>query len=121
MQVAVLDPYTESPSIVAAAEQCMYVASDPTINCSPYIVKFGYGYMGEALTPVMEDFPKFISTQIDTTWRRFEILFDDMKQDSQPGSPVAGQPPSALADHRHQDPGQHRPQHLPPDPNWELS
>ena len=55
---------------------------DPAGNCSPYIVKFGYGYMGEALTPVMEDFPKFISTQIDTTWRRFEFPFDDMRQDS---------------------------------------
>ena len=82
VQVAILDPYTENPSILPVADQCMYVASDPAVNCSPYIVKFGYGYMGEALTPVMEDFPKFISTQIDTTWRRFEILFDDMKQDS---------------------------------------
>ena len=44
-------------------------------------VKFGYGYMSEALTPVMEDFPKFITTQIDSTWRRFEILFADMKED----------------------------------------
>ena len=30
----------------------------------------------------MADFPKFIDTQIDSTWRRFEILFTDMKQDS---------------------------------------
>ena len=64
----------------------------PDKNCSPYLVKFGYGYMGEALTPVMEDYPKFINTQIDTTWRRFEILFADMKQDrTNPGKPVAGQ------------------------------
>ena len=63
-------------------------AAMPAMNCSPYLVKFGYGYMGEALTPVMEDFPKFIGTQIDTTWRRFEILFADMKQDStNPGRP----------------------------------
>ena len=45
----------------------------------------------EALTPVMEDFPKFINTQIDTTWRRFEILFSDMKQDrTNPGRPSPG-------------------------------
>ena len=82
VQVSVLDTYTVPESVLPQTEQCMYAAGMPELNCSPYLMKFGYGYMGEALTPVMEDFPKFISTQIDTTWRRFEILFDDMKQDS---------------------------------------
>ena len=82
VQFAVLDPWTGNPSGLAAADQCMYVASDPTVNCSPYLVKFGYGYMGEALTSVMNDYPKFINVEIDTTWRRFEILWDDMKQDA---------------------------------------
>jgi hypothetical protein len=91
VQVAVLDPWTGYPSSLAAADQCMYTASDPTVNCSPYLVKFGYGYMGEAMTSVMADYPKFINVGIDTTWRRFEILWDDMKQDStNPGRPSPG-------------------------------
>ena len=63
----------------------------PDVNCSPYLVKFGYGYVGDALTDVMEDYPKFINAQIDTTWKRFEILFADMKQDrTNPGSQSPG-------------------------------
>ncbi len=88
VQVAINDPYTIPESALPEADRCMYAAGMPAVNCSPYLVKFGYGYMGEALTPVMADFPKFIGTQIDTTWRRFEILFTDMKQDStNPGRP----------------------------------
>jgi hypothetical protein len=82
VQVSVLDPYTAIPSVLSVDQQCIYDSSMPDKNCSPYLVKFGYGYMGEALTPVMADYPKFINTQIDSTWRRFEILFSDMKQDS---------------------------------------
>jgi hypothetical protein len=91
VQVSVMDPYTTIPSILSADQACVYNASMPTKNCSPYLVKFGYGYMGEALTPVMEDFPKYIGVQIDTTWRRFEILFTDMKQDrTNPGQMSPG-------------------------------
>jgi hypothetical protein len=91
VQVSMLDPYTAIPSVIAPEQQCVYDASMPAKNCSPYLVKFGYGYMGEALTPVMEDYPKFINTQIDMTWRRFEILFADMKQDrTNPGQPSPG-------------------------------
>jgi len=82
VQVSVLDPYTQDRTTLPADMACRYVANMPDVNCSPYLVKFGYGYMGEALTPVMEDFPNYIRTQIDTTWKRFEILFADMKQDS---------------------------------------
>jgi hypothetical protein len=91
VQVSVLDPYTGLPSILPPEQACVYSASMPTKNCSPYLVKFGYGYMGEALTPVMEDYPKYVDKQIDTTWKRFEILFADMKQDrTNPGMPSPG-------------------------------
>jgi hypothetical protein len=91
VQVAVLDPYTSNPTILSADQTCIYDSSMPDKNCSPYLVKFGYGYMGEALTPVMEDYAKFINTQIDSTWRRFEILFSDLKQDrTNPGRPSPG-------------------------------
>jgi hypothetical protein len=88
VQVSVLDPYTQDRTTLPADQACRYVANMPDMNCSPYIVKFGYGYMGEALTPVMEDYPRYIDTQIDSTWKRFEILFADMKQDrTNPGRP----------------------------------
>jgi hypothetical protein len=91
VQVSIMDPYTIPESVLPEGERCRYAAGMPDVNCSPYLVKFGYGYMGEALTPVMADFPKFIGTQIDTTWRRFEILFSDMKQDStNPGRQAPG-------------------------------
>jgi hypothetical protein len=90
VQVSVLDPYTQDRTTLPPEQACIYSAGMPN-NCSPYLVKFGYGYMGEALTPVMEDFPKFINTQIDSTWRRFEILFSDMKQDrTNPGQQSPG-------------------------------
>jgi hypothetical protein len=82
VQVAVLDPYTGNPSSLPTDMQCIYDASMPDKNCSPYLVKFGYGYMGEAMTSVMNDYPKYINVEIDSTWRRFEILFADMKQDA---------------------------------------
>jgi hypothetical protein len=82
VQVAVLDPWTANPSSLSTDMQCIYNAAMPTVNCSPYLVKFGYGYMGEALTSVMADYPKYINVQIDSTWRKFEILFEDMKQDA---------------------------------------
>ena len=91
VQVSVMDTYTIPESVLPLDQHCSYSSGMPDVNCSPYLVKFGYGYMGEALTPVMEDYPKFINTQIDTTWRRFEILFADMKQDrTNPGRQSPG-------------------------------
>ena len=122
VQVAVLDTYTIPESVLPAAEVCAYTPGVPETNCSPYLVKFGYGYMGEALTPVMEDFPKFINTQIGTTWQRFEILFADMKQDQTnlgrqaPGNTLAVSQITGMAI-------QVNPNHdtSPPTPtNWEL-
>ena len=80
MQVKFLDPYTELPSLLPTDQQCVYKAMMPN-NCSPYLVKFGYGRVGEDLTATMEDFPKYVGQVVDTTWKRFEILFADTKQD----------------------------------------
>jgi hypothetical protein len=46
-------------------------------NCSPYLVKFGV-----AADAGTTDFSKYANDQIDMTWRRFEILFADTKQDA---------------------------------------
>jgi hypothetical protein len=80
VQVKFLDPYTEFPSVIPQAEWCAYMAGKPQ-NCSPYIVKFGYGYTGTDLPPVVADYPKYKDYAIDTTWKRFEVLFADTKQD----------------------------------------
>jgi hypothetical protein len=46
-------------------------------NCSPYLVQFGKkGDGGAAVT-----FMKYMDVQIDTTWRRIEVLFADTRQD----------------------------------------
>jgi hypothetical protein len=91
VQVSVLDPYTGLPSVAPPEQQCVYNAMMPDKNCSPYLVKLGYGYTGDALTDVMADYPKFIDAKIDETWRRFEILFDDLKQDrTNPGAKSPG-------------------------------
>ncbi|MES1207196.1 MAG: hypothetical protein ABUS79_14765 [Pseudomonadota bacterium] len=80
MQVKFLDPYTEIPSILPIEQQCDYNPNLP-INCSPYLVKFGYGRVGDDLAAAMQDFPKYVDYVVDTTWKRFEILFADAKQD----------------------------------------
>jgi len=49
-------------------ERCVYgVASD---NCSPFLVKLGD-----------PDYPNYMDTKIDTTWRRLDIMFADTQQD----------------------------------------
>jgi hypothetical protein len=80
MQVKFLDPYTELPSILPTEQQCVYNAMMPN-NCSPYLVKFGYGRAGDDLAAAQADFPKYVDYVVDTTWKRFEILFADTKQD----------------------------------------
>jgi hypothetical protein len=55
----------------AGFSQCVYVGGRPE-NCSPFLVKFG------------EDaayFPAYQNSQIDTTWKRFDVLFADTRQD----------------------------------------
>lgn len=53
------------PSIT---EICSYGSA--TNNCSPFLVKFGDA-----------DFPHYKDTKIDTTWRRFDVMFADTQQD----------------------------------------
>jgi len=71
------DIYTDAGVDLAALD-----AIDPTItqpcvynpaaamNCSPYLVKFAD-----------PQFPLYQSYQVDTTWKRFDILFADTQQD----------------------------------------
>lgn len=73
VQVSFPDIYTDGaadPSLVdPSASRCAYV-SGSTINCSPYLVKFG-----DAAFPAYKDY------QIDTSWKRFDVYFADTKQD----------------------------------------
>ena len=73
VQVSFPDMYTDGgadPSTVdSSASKCAYVAGS-TINCSPYLVKFGN-----------TDFPNYVDSQIDTTWKRFDVMFADTLQD----------------------------------------
>ena len=59
------DPSTLNPGLTS----CVF-ESGSTFNCSPYLVKFGDS-----------DFPAYKDYQIDTTWKRFDILFADTQQD----------------------------------------
>ena len=49
----------------------------PRYNCSPYLVQFGK--KGDAAADVV--FSGYSSYQLDTTWKRFQVLFVDTKQD----------------------------------------
>ena len=55
---------------------CIYTAGSWQ-NCSPYLVQFGK--KGDAAASVA--FEKYMDVQLDTTWKRFEVLFADTKQD----------------------------------------
>ena len=82
VQVKFTDPYTEPSSILATDQRCFFTsdpALKPTKNCSPYIVKFGYG--NETDATVAADFPAYKNYKIDTTWKRFTVMFADTKQD----------------------------------------
>ncbi len=81
VQVAFKDPQTDLPSILPLAMQCVFDATMPTKNCSPYLVKFGYGYT-DTDSGVQTDFPAYVNYEIDTNWKRFEILFSETRQDS---------------------------------------
>jgi hypothetical protein len=80
VQVALKDPQTDLPSILPLDAQCVFDATMPTKNCSPYLVKFGYGYL-DTDAGVDTDFPAYLNYKIDTNWKRFEILFSETKQD----------------------------------------
>jgi hypothetical protein len=55
---------------------CQYAAGFPN-NCSPYLVQFGL--KGDAAAALA--FSGYSNVQVDTTWKRFEVLFVDTKQD----------------------------------------
>lgn len=73
VQISFPDVYTDGGANAMHAdpndnERCVYgVQSD---NCSPFLVKLGD-----------PDYPNYMDMKIDTTWRRFDIMFADTKQD----------------------------------------
>jgi hypothetical protein len=73
VQVSFPDVYTDGSANPNALDiniyPCVYTAGALN-NCSPYLVKFGNGA-----------FPTYQNYQIDTTWKRFDIMFADTKQD----------------------------------------
>jgi hypothetical protein len=56
--------------------RCIYNAQS-AYNCSPYLVQFGR--RGDAAADAV--FAGYSSYQIDTTWKKFQVLFVDTKQD----------------------------------------
>ena len=67
------DVYTDGganpTAIDPTAQPCVYAPSS-TVGCSPYLVKFA--------DPT---FSSYLDYQIDTSWKRFDILFRDTLQD----------------------------------------
>ncbi len=77
VQVSFPDVWTDAAAnptpLNGAYYPCVYVAGASN-NCSPYLVKFG--------DPL---FPAYMNTQIDTTWKRIDIMFADTQQDANNG------------------------------------
>jgi hypothetical protein len=76
VQVSFPDIYTDGGASFAGTDaadagisQCVY-APDESVKCSPYLVKFGDSA-----------FSAYMDYQIDTTWKRFDIMFADTLQD----------------------------------------
>jgi hypothetical protein len=65
------DPTLFDSSGIAA---CALNVSGFPNNCSPFIVKFSAGSTDT-------NYPKYMNTVIDTTWRRFDVFFADTVQD----------------------------------------
>jgi hypothetical protein len=67
------------PALCMASDgscRCIYNGQS-ALNCSPYLVQFGL--KGDAAADVT--FSGYASYQIDTTWKRYQILFVDTRQD----------------------------------------
>jgi hypothetical protein len=73
VQVSFPDVYTDGEADPTALDPdvypCVYTAGALN-NCSPYLVKFGD-----------PKFPAYQNYQIDTDWKRFDIMFADTQQD----------------------------------------
>jgi hypothetical protein len=90
VQVSFPDLYTDGgaaahdmPSPTSASDpplctdcRCIYNPSSE-FNCSPYLVKFGL--KGDGAADAF--FSGYANNQLDTTWKRYQVLFVDTKQD----------------------------------------
>ena len=92
VQVKFPDINQDPEAALVAANACIYTAGSQ-YNCSPYVVVFG------AEGPAAPLFTKYATTKIDATWRRFEVLFADARQD--PGNPGYSAPPADKLDVAH--------------------
>jgi hypothetical protein len=67
------------PPVCQAADgscRCIYNGASQ-LNCSPYLVQFGL--KGDAAADLL--FSGYSNFQLDTTWKRYQVLFVDTKQD----------------------------------------
>jgi hypothetical protein len=92
VQVKFPDINQDPEAALVAADACIYTAGS-AYNCSPYVIVFGAEGTAAPL------FTKYATTQIDTTWKRFEVLFADAHQD--PGNPGLSAPPADKLDVAH--------------------
>jgi hypothetical protein len=92
VQVKFLDINQDPAAALVPADACIYTAGS-AYNCSPYVVVFG------AEGDAAPFFTKYATSQIDTTWKRFEVLFADAHQD--PGNPGFKTPPADKLDVAH--------------------
>jgi hypothetical protein len=76
VQVKFPDINTDTEAPDHATPTCILNPAS-AMNCSPYLVKFA-----EVPDAGTIQFPKYMTAQIDTTWKRFVVLFADTKQDA---------------------------------------
>ncbi len=105
VQVSFPDVWTDAAAnptpLDPSYDPCVYV-SGANNNCSPYLVKFGQGQTngdgGAGMDAAALDFPTYVGYQIDTTWKRFDVLFADTRQDKDNGGQGS---PSLMLDVAH--------------------
>jgi hypothetical protein len=76
VQVKFPDVNTDTEAPAHENPTCI-LNSASAMNCSPYLVK-----LAEVTEGGTGDFAKYSNAQINTTWKRFEVLFADTKQDT---------------------------------------
>ena len=101
VQVSFPDVWTDAAAnptpLNADYYPCQYIAGAPN-NCSPYLVKFGSGNSDAGVDATATDFPNYADYKIDTTWKRFDVLFADTRQDLDNGGQGS---PSLMLDVAH--------------------